>query len=125
MLLLTSFISWWYGDGWRRQIQTFSKRIDGVMDFFSFSLLIKTLFSPFRQISAVTVDGGMDVKLRAMLDKLISRVVGAAFRLLIIVVGGFSLAVLVGYGVLFVALWAVVPALPLIGLALAVTGWTP
>ena len=68
MLLVTSLLTWWYTDGWRARAGIVSHRLDATIDYFSFDLLLKTLFAPFRQISAGNVDGPLEVKLRALVD---------------------------------------------------------
>lgn len=47
---------------------------------FSVGLLLKTLFNPFRQISAAPVGGAAPVQLSAFFDKLFSRAVGMVVR---------------------------------------------
>ncbi len=122
MLLVSELLRWWYGDGWRKHAQLVALRLDGTMDYFSIDLLAKTLFAPFRQISAGKVDGPIGVQLRAMVDKLFSRIIGAFVRAILLVIGGVTIGVqaVVGMGALL--LWAVVPLLPVIGFVLVVTG---
>lgn len=120
-----SLIQWWYGAGWRRRVKIITTRVEGTMDFFSIALLLKTLFQPFRQISAGSVDGSIDAKMRAFADRLISRIIGAVVRTVIIIAGLIAIAlhILLGLGLLIG--WAFVPLLPIIGLALTVMGWLP
>lgn len=125
MLPVVSFFKWWYGDGIKLRLKATSVRIDGVTDYFSFSLLLKTLFSPFRQISAGSVDGSLDVKMRAMVDKLFSRVIGAVVRLLIILVGFVALAVVLLFSLASLLVWILLPTAPVAGLVLMTIGWTP
>lgn len=124
MLLVTSLLTWWYTDGWRARAAIVSHRLDATIDYFSFDLLLKTLFAPFRQISAGSVDGPLEVKLRALVDKLFSRVIGAFIRMTILFVGGIVIVVQVLVGVVILVGWIVVPLLPLIGFGLFVSGWT-
>lgn len=122
MLLVTELLRWWYGDGWRGRVQRVSVRLDGTIDYFSIGLLAKTLFAPFRQISAGRVDGSIGVQMRALVDKLVSRVIGALVRTIILIVGGIAIGLqIVVSGVLLLA-WGLVPLLPLAGIVLAVMG---
>ena len=34
--MLTAFFSWWYGEGWKRQVSRVSNRMAGLLDTFSF-----------------------------------------------------------------------------------------
>lgn len=124
MLLLTELFRWWYGDGWRKRAQLVSLRLDGTIDYFSIDLLAKTLFAPFRQISAGKVDGPIGVQLRALVDKLVSRVIGAIVRTLILVFGGVAIGLQIMVGGISLLVWALLPLLPIVGIILAVTGWT-
>lgn len=120
-----SLIQWWYGAGWRRRMQIMTTRIEGTMDFFSITLLLKTLFQPFRQISAGSVDGSIDAKMRAFADRLISRIIGAVVRTVIIIAGLIAIALHILLGLVLLIGWAFVPLLPIIGLGLTVMGWLP
>jgi hypothetical protein len=123
-MLFVSLLRWWYGDGWRKRAKMVSARLDSVIDYFSIDLLIKTLFSPFRQISAGKVDGPLGVQFRAFADRLISRVIGAMIRLLLLLIGLIVIATQAVLGIVVLLGWAFVPLLPIIGLAVSLTGWT-
>lgn len=124
MLLVMDLIRWWYGSGWRQRLHIISDRLDGSIDFFSFDLLLKTFFAPFRQISAGRVDGPLGVQMRAMMDKLFSRVIGAIVRTMILCVGGVALTLQVTVSLVIIIGWAFVPLLPIAGVVLAAVGWT-
>lgn len=125
MLLVTSLLRWWYTEGLRQKIQSFANRLEGTMDFFSFSLLIKTLFSPFRQISAGRVDGPLGVQLRALVDKLVSRIIGAGIRITILVVGGVIVTLQLVLVIFLLIGWLAFPIIPVIGIILSVLGINP
>jgi hypothetical protein len=124
MLLVSELLRWWYGDGWRHRVRLVVTRLEGTIDYFSIDLLVKTLFSPFRQISAGKVDGPLGVQLRAAVDKLFSRIIGALVRVIILLIGGTAimLQALVGVGILI--LWGLVPLSPLIGGVFSLLGVT-
>ncbi|MET0979649.1 MAG: hypothetical protein ABWX90_00140, partial [Candidatus Saccharimonadales bacterium] len=54
-------LSWWYGAGWRQRLAMLRERLANTIDYFSIDLLARTLFSPFRQISAGKVNGPIGV----------------------------------------------------------------
>lgn len=122
MLLVTSLLRWWYTEGLHQKFQSLANRLEGTMDFFSFSLLIKTLFSPFRQISAGRVDGPLGVQIRAMVDKLVSRIIGAGIRITILVVGGVAVTLELILSIFLLIGWLVLPAGPIIGIILSISG---
>lgn len=124
-MFLAGILSWWYTKGWRQRVALMNGRLARTSDFFSVGLLASTLFSPFRQISAGRVSGPVGVQLRALVDQLISRLIGSFVRGFMIIVGLLSLAFQAIIGGLLLIFWALVPTLPVIGLLLLVIGWVP
>lgn len=123
-MLFVSLIRWWYSDGLRQRIRAMALRLDGLIDYFSFDLLAKTLFQPFRQDSTGKVDGSLDVKLRAFADNMISRVLGAMIRTVILIFGLIAIALYVVWIVVGILLWSLLPAAPVVGAILAIAGVT-
>ena len=118
-------LSWWYGAGWKARLVQIREQLFASYDYFSIGLLAQTLFSPFRQISAGKVAGPIGVKIRAFADRLISRVIGAFVRAILIVVGIAWLVIQILFGATLLILWAVVPVAPLLGFIAMLSGWVP
>ncbi|MFZ2126145.1 MAG: hypothetical protein WAV04_01385 [Candidatus Microsaccharimonas sp.] len=124
-MFLVGIISWWYGPGWRGQFGRVRERLASTASFFSLGQLFSTLFSPFRQISAGKARGSAGVVMRALVDQLISRVIGAIVRLFTIIAGIIVLvvqAIVEGIVLLF---WMFVPLFPVVGLIMFAIGWAP
>ena len=124
-MFIVGLLGWWYGPGWRSCMERVFERLAATADFFSIGLLVRTLFSPFRQISAGRVRGSLGVQLHALLDKLISRMIGGMVRSAMIIVGVLALFFHGLIGGVAVIGWILVPVIPLLGAALAVGGWLP
>lgn len=125
-MLFVSLVRWWYGFGWLDQVGLVRVRLDKMADLFSIELLLRTLLKPFRQIDAnVARKGSLDVILRGVFDQLFSRIFGMVIRLLMIVVGSVAVFGEGLFGVLRLSLWPLLPFVPFVGVALAVTGWLP
>ena len=124
-MFLVGIISWWYGSGLTNRLSMTKKALVKSFDFYSIDLLVKTLFSPYRQISAGSVSGPIGLQFRAMMDKLISRIVGFFVRSFVLIFGMIVIVFQAIIGVLIDVLWLVVPVLPIIGLIMYVIGWTP
>ena len=124
-MFLAGIMSWWYGNGLRLRLAMIGSRIARTNDYFSIGLLASTLFSPYRQISAGKVSGPLSLQLRAFVDRLISRFIGAIVRAFMILLGlvVISLQAIVGMVIMF--FWIIISLFPVIGLLLAVTGWVP
>lgn len=123
-MLAVSFLQWWYTRGWEIYFRGFRERIHNLADFFSIGLLLKTLFSPFRQISAgeTSQNGGPAGAFAVFTDKLVSRVIGFLVRFFIIIFGTILMLLQLIGGLILALLWPCVPLLPLVGFALAVLG---
>ena len=117
-MFLVGIFQWWYGSGWLRHLKKSYTGILRTADFFSIDLLIRTLFNPFRQISASGSQGPFPVRFRAFLDRLFSRCIGAVFRTLAIVLGSIVISIRSVWVLASMIVWTLLPFLPVIGVAL-------
>ena len=117
-MFLVGIFQWWYGDGLSAQIRRVVLGVLRTADYFSIGLLLRTLFNPFRQISAGQVDGPLPVKFQAFFDRSFSRMVGAVVRTIVLLFGLVVIFVRIIWALLNVLVWLMIPMMPLIGLAL-------
>ena len=123
-MAIVEMFFWWYAHGW----SVFVKKIGGWMssltDFFSMDSLVRTLFKPFRQISAEAAgdNASVDTKFQMFVDRLISRFVGFFSRLIILLVGLVLIITGAVISVIMILLWPIIPLLPVIGIVLTVMG---
>lgn len=117
-MFLVGIFQWWYGDGLIAQIRRVVFGVLKTADYFSVGLLLRTLFNPFRQISAGYVDGPLPVKLQAFFDRSFSRMVGAVVRTIVLLFGLVVIFVRIVWALLNVLAWLIIPAMPLIGIIL-------
>lgn len=122
MQLLASFISWWYGSGWKDGAQNSLGRLRRTADLFSFGLILPTLFAPFRQISAGGVRGPLGDQFRVFLDRTVSRFVGFVVRIVMLIVGCLALIVLSLGCALWLIAWPLIPLTPVALVILAIGG---
>jgi len=117
-MLALAFFGWWYGRGWRELAQGMRRRLRMTALMFSAPILLRTLFSPWRRI--VTAPGaGLDAKLRAVGDNLVSRAVGFCVRLIVLFTAGIMLVIVGALAVAELVAW---PLLPLAAVILLVKG---
>lgn len=109
-MLLPSFISWWYGTGWQLVAKNVTRRMDRTMASFSVPTLARTLFAPWKRITA-NPGAGIDAKLRAMLDNLVSRFVGFTVRSTVLFSATVAMACMAVAGVIQIILWPLIPFL--------------
>lgn len=86
-------------------------------DYFSIDLLLKTLFNPFRQISAAEVDGPLPMKMQAFFDRLFSRAVGTVVRTIFIFIGLAAIILRCIWVLFSVLVWTILPLTPILGIA--------
>ena len=99
------------------------ERLKNSADFFSIGLLARTLFAPFRQISAGAAMGNsLDARLKAFGDRLFSRIIGAVIRTFIIILGILALTAQAILGLALAIIWPAIPVAPVACVLLAVIG---
>ena len=122
-MLILSFFSWWYGRGFLEYFSKFGNGLRDAADFFSIGLLMRSLFAPFRQISAQKqANLPLEARFRAWVDLLISRLVGATVRLMILIAGTVVLIVRVVVGLVIGILWPLMPLLVVYSVMLFIRG---
>lgn len=122
---MANILYWWYGGGWLGRVQLLKSRLVASADFFSIDLLASTLFAPYRQISAGSVDGPIGVKVQAFFDKLLSRFIGAIVRSFMVIFGIVAMFLQLLVGLVMLGFWLILPLFPVIGLIMMVLGWVP
>lgn len=124
-MLVIDMISWWYLTGWNIFVRKLFTKLGDTADFFSIRSLLKTLFAPFRQISAgTTASSALDARLRAWADRTFSRLIGAVVRLFLILLGGIILLLQLIFSLVAMILWPVLPFAPVVFVFMAMMGVT-
>lgn len=116
--MIFEMLRWWYGPGWTGALKRVASWTRGVENAFSVSLLVQTLFSPWRRIVSVA-QRGLDAKMHAAMDNLVSRAVGFFIRLFVLLAAGVAMLGALVAGVVMAVAW---PFLPLLVVALTVKG---
>ena len=111
-MLVVSFFQWWYGRGFSEYLASFVDGLRDAADFFSIRLLVRNLFAPFRQISAEQqINLPLNARIHAWFDLLISRLVGATVRFMILIAGTVVMILRAGIGLVLGILWPLLPLL--------------
>ena len=98
------------------------RKLARATDFFSLKLLLRTLFEPFKQISNRSVDGSLEARFRAFIDRLISRIVGTVVRLGLLIIGLILIVIEAVLGIALLIAWPIVPLMPIASIILTVVG---
>ena len=122
LMAIAEMFFWWYSSGWQIFIHKVLNCLSNITDFFSMDSLIRTLFKPFRQISADTASStaSLDMKFHMFLDRLVSRSIGFISRLILLLVG--TLIIIIGgiLSLVFIIIWPIIPLLPIAGIILSI-----
>lgn len=120
-MIPAAFLSWWYGAGWRALQHNVKVRLRRTMATFSVQTLTRTLFAPWKRI-ITTPGAGIEAKMRAIGDNMVSRAVGFTIRIMMLFVALLAiLAVSIG-GVIQIILWPLVPVLIVVCLVKGIVG---
>lgn len=124
-MLGANMISWWYSQGWGIFMGKLGEKFKNTVDFFSFSTIFRTLFSPFRQISAnVDTNGAPGTRMSAVFDQLFSRIIGFIVRLGILILGVVVLVLQAILSLISIVIWPLLPVAPFAGIILTILGVT-
>ena len=125
-MLALRMITWWYSAGWKLFLTRLGDRMGGLLDFFSIPNLLRTLFSPFHQISAGNINAkALDARLRAWGDKQFSRIIGFFVRFGIIIFGSVAIILNAIISLILIILWPIIPLLPIACVVLTIIGFVP
>lgn len=125
-MLLVDLLGWWYSRGWAWMLdRVFVVQSLKIAHFFSIVDLLKTLFAPFRQ-DAVNVKGApISIRLQALGENVISRVLGLFIRLILVIIGLVALTFNAIFGIIAAALWPTLPFSPVLAVILMAQGMKP
>lgn len=77
--------------------------------YFSISILLKTLFDPWKRDNYTIENGSLQARMKLALDNLISRVIGLVIRLATMIFGLLVTVLFFIFMVLVLVLWLLLP----------------
>jgi hypothetical protein len=108
-MLAYAWLTWWYGRGWAQTVTQVHGLLKATSRLFSVPILLRTLFAPWKRI--ITYPGAsLDAKLRAFADNMVSRAIGFAVRLLVLVTALIMETLTLSLGAVWVIIWPLLPA---------------
>jgi len=116
------YFKWHYGKGFGEAINTIKNFLWFIAHFFSFKLLLKTLFSPWRRMGESYGDGfNLEAFASAFIVNSLMRVVGFISRVIIIFVGVVTYVAALLFGLSIIFIWILLPVILMGSLLLAAT----
>lgn len=120
--ILVAYFKWHYGDGLRELSIVAHNFLWFVGHFFSFKLLSKTLFTPWKRLGESYGDGfDLSVWVSALTVNTLMRVFGFITRSIIIFVGSIAYVVVGIFAVILGFVWLLAPLIVVGSAILAVT----
>lgn len=114
-------LGWWYGQGWLWVLKGISNRLDDISRIFAVNILLKTWFSPWKQIYSPST---FLTFFRSLVDNAVSRVIGGIVRTSVLLCAGVLAVLTITVGLLLAIIWPLLPAAIVILPVLTVTGVT-
>jgi hypothetical protein len=111
VLFSLHYFTWHYSRAFKDLLHTWANFFWFLIQFFSISLLLRTLFSPFKRIEDEQTHIGLENFFETLVMNVVSRIVGAIARLSILLIG---LILLTAWCIALVGLlifWVFAPAI--------------
>lgn len=105
-MAIVVMLGWWYSQGWLWSIQGIGRRIKAIGSVFAVGVLIRTWFSPWKQI---TSPSSFQNFFQAAVDNTISRLIGGVVRTMMLLAALVWAIVTILIGVVFVIIWPLLP----------------
>jgi hypothetical protein len=119
--MFLELIFWWYTRGWQKAWRTGWGWVVNVQRGFSTSVLLQTLFSPWKQIVTLA-DRTIQERFQAFIDNVISRGVGFSVRLLALL-GALLLTLIMAIAaIVLIITWPLIPMAAIYFIVRAITG---
>lgn len=120
-MVALEILAWWYSQGWAQVAKNAEQRFTKVSHLFSVPILVRTLFAPWRRIVSYS-SAGLDARLRAMADNLVSRLVGFSVRSLVLLTAGVLLAGCAVLAVIQLIVWPLLPVAVVVAIIKGISG---
>lgn len=105
-MAIAYMLGWWYSQGWAWIMHSIRDSLIAVEESFSVPILLKTWFSPWKQIQTPS---SLRNFFQAAIDNLISRLIGALIRTFMLITAIIMMAGIAVFGLLSLLLWPVFP----------------
>jgi len=117
-----AYIKWHYGQGLKELFYVTSNFLWFIAHFFSFKLLLSTLFSPWKRLGE-RYSGGLDLEAFAstLIVNVLMRLVGFVTKILVLFVGLVSYLVALTFSFCVFTIWFLAPVILVGSIILSVT----
>ena len=109
--IFSNYFKWHYGKSFTELFGVIKNFISFILHFFSFKLLLKTLFHPWRRMKENYPKMDLGAFFSSLLVNIIMRIVGLISRLIIISIGLLSLFFTITFSIFLFLVWFFLPFL--------------
>lgn len=117
-LIFPAYFIWHYGAAFTGLLALYKTALWFTWRFFSVGTLIRTLFSPWRRLGEEYKKGfDPEAFFGTLLVNTLMRIIGAIFRLVLVVIGMATLLIVALGGLATFVVWTLMPALVVLGVS--------
>lgn len=104
--IFAAYFFWHYTQGFREVFGVFGNLLWFIVNFFSFGLLLKTIFRPWRRMGE-SYGNGFDLNriFSTFIVNLLMRLVGFVIKTLVLLLGFFAYLVILFFGLIVTIVW--------------------
>ncbi|HEX5455910.1 MAG TPA: hypothetical protein VFW77_00940 [Candidatus Saccharimonadales bacterium] len=107
-MAIAYMLGWWYGQGWGWLLRNMTASLKRIEENFSVPILLKTWFSPWKQIQTPS---SLHHFFQSLIDNSISRLIGAIVRTFVLLTAFILTFVVLFGGLAMLILWPFFPLL--------------
>lgn len=120
--IFLAVVFWWFVFKPKQLLYIYSKVIRKIRQFFSISLLLRTLFAPWKRDEINMGNLSLQDRLRVLIMNLVSRLVGAVVRGGTVMIGVASIALTTAGFIFAITMFVLLPILSILILVMAFSG---
>lgn len=106
--IIVHYLHWHYTKAFGEIFRLWTNILWFIKEFFSFSVLLKTLVTPWKRLSN-SGSGGVSGFFEGLIITTIMRIVGVIIRLVTFVFGLVCLIIAFAVGIIFIGVWPILP----------------
>lgn len=108
--LVPYYFVWHYTLALKNLIKIWGNFVWFVYNYFSFKVLLRTLFSPYKRLTE-RYHGGLDIEqlMESIVVNALMRLIGFSIRIVVLLIGAIGVVLTFVAGTIFLAIWFLLP----------------
>jgi len=96
------------------------RRISFITQFFSISIILKTLFAPWKRDIAYARSTALEDRFQALIGNLVSRFIGFLIRIIFMFAAVMAIVLTIVFGSILFVVWPILPFSPILFIFLGI-----